>query len=94
MGTPFLEAYDRVGKAMNDAGAFNDINTKTEEPGLQIRQQPIASGTRKAATAPKKPAPNPHLSSAPASKSSSPAPQKPEFNALSDEDFLKMPPPK
>lgn len=93
-GTPFLEAYDRVGKAMNDAGAFDDINKKTEEPGLQIRQQPIASGTRKAATAPKKPAPNPHLSSAPASKSSSPAQQKPEFNALSDEDFLKMPPPK
>lgn len=89
---PFLESYDRVGKAMAEAGAFKDIDQKTEHQGkLQIQQRPIASGTRKAATP--KNAPNPHLSSAPASKSSSPAPQKQEFGALSDEEFNKLTPP-
>ena len=89
---PFLQAFDQVGLAMKNAGVFN--KTPTQEMGhLQSKtQQPLASGPRKA-TVPKT-VPNPHLSSAPASKPTITASAgEVDFDALTDADFLKMKPP-
>ena len=93
---PYLQAFDQVGLAMKNAGVFN---RKQPVPGagqmgqLQSNtQQPIASGARKA-TAPKA-VPTPHLSSAPVSKTpvaSSNGGQN--YDALSDDEFLKLRPP-
>lgn len=99
VGVPFLEAFDQVGEAMNKAGVFNQPipesqgNTSMGELSAQPQAQPIASGGRKP-QGQKKPEANPHLSSTPPSKQSGnqkPAPV--DFDTLSDEEFLKMPPP-
>lgn len=100
---PYLAAFDQVGEAMKNAGVFGQQPqpAPTGRPMGQLQDntqpsgQPVASGARKA-PAPKKPAPNPHLSSTPPAKQSKTPAQKPvqDYGELSDEDFLKMPPPK
>lgn len=94
---PFLQAFDQVGEAMKNAGLFNSpqpaAHGNSMAPIRQTPSQPVASGARKA-PAPKKAAPNPHLSSTPPSKQSGNiAPRTPDFDKMSDEDFLKMAPP-
>lgn len=106
-GVPFLQAYDEVGVAMKNAGAFNDITQTvpasagngsmgeipapaTPQPQIQT---PVASGARKDPE-PKNSDPNPHLSSNPPSKPGhTPQSKTPDYDNLSDEDFMKMPPP-
>lgn len=98
--TPFLEAFDQVGEAMKNAGVLKVGNQPQPAPAAQMgnlqqqpTSQPVASGARKA-PAQKKALPNPHLSSTPPSKQSAPAPaSEPDFGKMSDEDFLKLPPP-
>lgn len=97
---PFLQAYDQVGQAMRNAGIFGQQQQPAPAADsmgqLQTQNppqgQPVASGARKA-PAPKKPAPNPHLSSTPPSKQSQAPADGPDFDKMSDEDFLKMAPP-
>jgi len=97
---PYLQAFDQVGEAMKNAGVFGKQPAPAAVPMGQLQQQnppqgqPVVSGARKA-QAPKKAAPNPHLSSTPPAKQSkTPAkPAEPDFAKLSDEDFLKMEPP-
>lgn len=97
---PFLQAFDQVGEAMKKVGAFdvpqNPVETANSMAPLQMGQpqsQPVASGARKQQT-PKNPVANPHLSSTPPSKQSGNTAQKtPDFDKLSDEEFLKMAPP-
>lgn len=103
-GVPFLQAFDMVGEAMKNAGVFNTPQQQpaangspmaplASQPQATSQEQPVASGARKASSA-KKDAPNPHLSSTPPSKQSSnqqPAPTN--YDKMSDEEFLKMPPP-
>lgn len=97
--TPYLEAFDQVGEAMKNAGV---LTVKQPAPtanfmgqlsgNTQQQVQPVAQGARKV-PAQKKAAPNPHLSSTPLSKQSSNSTPTPDFDKMSDEDFLKMPPP-
>ena len=97
---PFLQAFDQVGEAMKKVGAFdnppNPAQTANSMAPLQAGQpqsQPVASGARKQ-QAPKKTVANPHLSSTPPSKQSgNTTPKTPDFDKLSDEEFLKMAPP-
>ena len=98
---PFLQAFDQVGEAMKNAGVFN-VPTNNPAPNGnsmaplntgQTQNQPLASGARKS-TGVKKPETNQHLSSTPLSKQSSGnTPTTPDFDKLSDEEFLKMAPP-
>lgn len=99
--TPFLQAFDQVGEAMKRAGVLN-VKTQpapTAKPLGQLQSntqntgQPVASGARKAAS-PKKEQPNPHLSSTPPTKQANVQEDKqPDFGSMTDEDFMKMPPP-
>jgi hypothetical protein len=96
---PYLQAFDAVGDAMKNAGVIKLPNQPGPAPNGQSQGnhnsgQPVASGGRKA-EAPKATPPNPNLSSAPVSKQSKtpPAPKEPNFDAMSDEEFLKMRPP-
>lgn len=100
-GVPFLQAFDQVGLAMKNAGVFDQqqkpVSNGNPMAPLNSGQptgQPVASGTRKQNPPAKKAAANPHLSSTPPSKQSGnqQSPQT-DFNKMSDEDFLKMPPP-
>lgn len=98
---PFLQAFDQVGEAMKKAGVFN---VPTNEPAPngnsmapinsgQPQNEPLASGARKSSGM-KKPQTNPHLSSTPLSKQTQgTVPTTPDFDKLSDEEFLKMAPP-
>ena len=100
--TPFLQAFDEVGEAMKNAGVLK-VNQPQPAPTANSlgqlqsntlqQNQPVATGARKA-PAPKKAAPNPHLSSTPPSKQSAKqtAPKN-DFDKMSDEEFLKMAPP-
>ena len=101
---PYLEAFDQVGEAMKNAGVLKVNGNPQPAPtansmgqlqdNTQTQVQPVAQGARKA-PAPKNAAPNPHLSSTPPSKQP-PAQVQPvtdDFGSMSDEDFLKMPPP-
>ena len=99
-GIPFLQAFDQVGEAMKNAGVFNTQPNPAQQGNpmaplaSQPQGQPVASGARKQNQAPKKPAANPHLSSTPPSKQSgNQAPAEPDFDKMSDEEFLKMAPP-
>lgn len=112
---PFLQAYQQVGQAMQNAGVLKTSSMQTNpQPGMgpmsaesaphspaaqpanpqpQPQAQPLASGVRKAQP-PKKVEPNPHLSSTPShAPGSNPQKQQPDFDKMSDEDFLKMAPP-
>ena len=91
---PFLQAFDQVGEAMAKAGVVG-ATQQTEQSGmapLQASPAPVASGGRKV-TAPKKPKPNPHLSSTPPSQQQQVHDTEPSYDNMSDEDFLKMAPP-
>lgn len=99
---PFLQAFDQVGEAMKNAGVFQEAAPNPAQAGNsmaplqsgQPQNQPVASGARKQQSASKKPAANPHLSSAPPSKQTgNTTPKTPDFDKLSDEEFLKMAPP-
>lgn len=96
--TPFLQAFDTVGEAMKNAGVFNSQQPAANgnpmgELKSQPQGQPVASGARKS-TATKKAETNPHLSSTPPSKQvGNNTPKTPDFDQMSDEDFLKMAPP-
>lgn len=97
---PYLQAFDAVGEAMKNAGVFNNLTQPQPSPAPQGQShgnpqqgQPVASGGRKAPPA-KKAAPNPHLSSTPPTKQPRNATNsEPDFDKLSDEEFLKMAPP-
>lgn len=102
-GVPFLAAFDQVGLAMKNAGVFESASQPAAhgtpmaplaaQPQGQPTGQPVASGARKP-QAPKKPVANPHLSSTPPAKQTGNQPNSmPDFNKMSDEDFLKMAPP-
>lgn len=102
INVPFLQAFDQVGEAMKNAGVFQEANPNPAQAGNsmaplqsgQLQNQPVASGARKQQPASKKPAANPHLSSAPPSKQNGNSnPKTPDFDKLSDEEFLKMAPP-
>lgn len=87
---PFLQAYHQVGAAMQKAGVWDNAkqDQSTSEPA------PIDTGTRKAAQKPKTEQPNPHLSSNPPKRPSAKSDdQITDYAALSDDDFLKLPPP-
>ena len=99
---PFLQAFDQVGEAMKNAGVFQEATQNPAQAGNsmaplqsgQPQNQPVASGARKQQSASKKPAANPHLSSAPPSKQTgNTTPKTPDFDKLSDEEFLKIAPP-
>lgn len=101
VGVPFLQAFDQVGEAMKNAGVFSSQTKPTPSAnpmaplnsGQPQGQQPVASGARKL-PGQKKPEANPHLSSTPPSKQvSRPTSTTPDFDKLSDEEFLKMAPP-
>lgn len=97
---PYLQAFDQVGEAMRNAGVLKLPNAQPAQAAAPLGQssgnppqgQPVASGGRKA-PASKKAAPNPHLSSTPPSKQPNSTGSGPDFDKLSDEEFLKMPPP-
>lgn len=97
---PFLQAFDQVGEAMKKVGAFgtppNPAQTANSMAPIKTGQpqsQPVASGARKQQS-PKKTVANPHLSSTPPSKQTgNTSPKTPDFDKLSDEEFLKMAPP-
>ena len=98
-GVPFLQAFDQVGEAMKNAGVFDSpVPDKNGNPMAPIRSgqpqgQPLASGGRKV-QAPKKPEPNPHLSSTPPAKQSGNTGKPPvDFDKMSDEEFAKLAPP-
>lgn len=97
-GVPFLQAFDQVGEAMKNAGVFNSMNpaqggnSMAPIRGDQNQSEPLASGARKQQSV-KKPAANPHLSSTPPSKQSGNTTKVVDFDKMSDEDFLKIPPP-
>lgn len=95
---PFLQAFDQVGEAMKNAGVLGNQPQPAQAAPLgqlqgntQNQGQPVATGARKV-PASKKPDPNPHLSSAHPSSSATTS-KEADFDKLSDEDFLKMPPP-
>ena len=100
LDVPYLQAFDAVGEAMKNAGVFNQMMQPQPSPAPQGQSngnpqqgQPLASGGRKA-PAPKKAAPNPHLSSTPPTKQTrNVSTSEPDFDNLSDEEFLKMKPP-
>jgi len=99
-GIPFLQAFDQVGEAMKNAGVFNQPQPNPAQGGSmaplksgQPQNQPVAQGARKQ-TGTKKPTANPHLSSTPPSKQTgNTTPKEPDFDKMSDEEFLKMAPP-
>lgn len=99
-GVPFLQAFDQVGNAMKQAGVFNKPQANPAHGGsmaplqsAQPQNQPIAQGVRKQDST-KKHLANPHLSSTPPSKQSGNTISKqPDFDKMSDEEFLKMSPP-
>lgn len=92
---PFLQAYHAVADAMEKAGVFNSLKPN-EVHSNGGNKTPIDTGTRKAATATKTEQPNPNLSSttqpriAPSNGGNQ---NEPDYSSMSDEDFLKMPPP-
>lgn len=103
-GVPFLAAFDQVGLAMKNAGVFdaapqpaangNPMAPLASKPQGQPTGQPVASGARKQNPPSKKAAANPHLSSTPPTKQTgNQSNSQPDFNKMSDEDFLKMAPP-
>lgn len=96
---PFLQAFDTVGEAMKKAGVFDSQQPAANGGMAPLASQPetqpntpITSGARKAPST-KKDAPNPHLSSTPPSKQGTQKLNTPNFDKMSDEEFLKMPPP-
>lgn len=97
-GIPFLQAFDQVGEAMKNAGVFDSPNPANGNPNMgdlksTPQGQPVASGVRKP-QGQKKPEANPHLSSTPPSRQTNQQPAaEPDYDTMSDEDFLKMPPP-
>lgn len=98
-GIPFLQAFDQVGEAMKNAGVFDSPNPANGNPQMGDLQstpnqgQPVAQGVRKP-QGQKKPEANPHLSSTPPSRQTNQQPAgEPDYDKMSDEDFLKMPPP-
>lgn len=97
-GVPFLKAFDQVGEAMKKAGVFGSPNPAQNGDSMaplsgQTQSQPVLSGARKS-TGTKKPETNPHLSSTPPAKQSgNTGKPEPDFGKMSDEEFLKMPPP-
>lgn len=103
IGVPFLKAFDEVGKAMKEAGVFDQVQKPAangnpmaplaSQPQGQPTGQPVASGARKSSGS-KKPETNPHLSSTPQSKQTgNHQNSEPDFDKMSDEEFLKMAPP-
>lgn len=91
-GVPFVQAYHQVATAMQKAGVFDEVKPKQNQVQSQ---QPLDTGTRKAAT----PAPTPNLSSTQQPRAvSSPAggqpKPEPDYWAMTEEEFLKLKPPK
>lgn len=98
---PFLQAFDQVGEAMKNAGVFGTQPNPAEaanpmgqlQSNTQSQGQPVTSGARKASGA-KNQKPNPNLSSTPPSAQANQSKNTgPDFDKMSDEDFLKLPPP-
>lgn len=89
---PFLQAYHRVGDAMEKAGAFKTEN-KTTPAAPKV---PLDTGPRKAAPKPKTEQPNPDLSSISQPRVAPPKggdENEPDYSTMSDEDFMKLAPP-
>ena len=94
VNVPFLQAYNQVGDAMEKQGVFKE--PEEVQSTETVKPVPIDTGTRKAATQKKTVQPNPNLSSTPTPRSAAtPSGKKPEpdFNSMSDEDFLALAPP-
>lgn len=91
-GVPFVQAYHQVATAMQKAGVFDEVKPKQNQAQSQ---QPLDTGTRKAAT----PAPAPNLSSTqqpravPSPAGGQPKPET-DYWAMTEEEFLKLKPPK
>lgn len=86
---PFLQAYHRVGDAMEKAGAF--VTTPKTTPA--VPKVPLDTGPRKAAPKPKTEQPNPDLSSISQPRVAPPKggnENEPDYSTMSDEDFLKL----
>jgi len=95
VGVPFVQAYHQVATAMQKAGVFDQVKPKQNQVQSQ---QPLDTGTRKAVTQnPGTPAPN--LSSTqqpravPSPAGGAPK-QEPDYWAMTDEEFLKLKPPR
>ncbi|TKW65222.1 MAG: hypothetical protein DI616_15960 [Paracoccus denitrificans] len=82
-----LQAYDAVGQALNEQGAFNH---------LQKKQAPVAQQPAPVVVAPRTPAPKPanvaKVAAAPAKTTTAPPVAPKAFNplAMSDEEFMKL----
>lgn len=92
---PFVQAYHQVGEAMQKAGVFG--SNLTQKPKMQVQsQQPLDTGTRKAAQTPVAPAPNLSSTQQPRATPSNGGNSnqgQPDYWAMSDEEFLKLKPP-
>lgn len=85
-GMSDLQAYDQVGNALNEQGAFNHL-----APKAPAAQQPAP-----VVVAPRQPAPKPvnpaKVAAAPAKTTAAPAVKPKSFNplAMSDDEFMKL----
>lgn len=100
-GVPFLQAFDQVGEAMKKAGVLGPkqnpaqagVDSMAPLNSGQLQNRPVATGARKPQVS-EKPVANPHLSSTPPSKQSrSTGSTSVDFDKMSDEEFMKIPPP-
>ena len=83
---PFLQAYKAVGDKMSEAGAFNDLIQGNTSPA-----QPTAVATRVAAPKPAVVNNDKVSAAAPTKTVGTKAPAaKPNFLAMSDEEFMRM----
>lgn len=95
---PFLQAYHQVGEAMQKAGVFNPPKVETPQVQSPTALAPIDTGTRKAVSQPKTETPNPNLSSTQQPRVTPSRDvdnsQVPDYSSMSDDDFLKLAPPR
>ena len=96
-GIPFIQAYHQVGVAMQNAGVFNTPQVNQVQSSAPANQAPIDTGTRKATT-PKNVVPAPQKLSSisqPRMMTNAGNPANKQTNvAMSDADFMKLPPPR
>jgi hypothetical protein len=88
---PFLQAYHKVGEAMQKAKVFDSDNEVQPQA-----KKPIGTGTRKAAPKPNTEQPTPNVSSATPPRSTpnnGVGKTETDYSLLSDEDFMKLSPP-
>lgn len=95
VGVPFVQAYHQVATAMQKAGVFDQVKPKQNQVQSQ---QPLDTGTRKAVTqTPGTPAPNLSSTQQPRavpSPTGGQLKQEPDYWAMTDEEFLKLKPPR